>query len=74
MKATFEFSLPEETPEYGIYHNAPEYISALREFREWLRQQRKHGDITVLGRTYLEGLEEVWDKFHEVCEGFIDDL
>ena len=71
MKATFEFSLPEETLEYGIYHNAPEYISALVEFQEWLRRERED----VAGTEYVcVVLDRVWDKLHEVCEGFIDDL
>ncbi len=71
MKATFEFSLPEETLEYGIYHNAPKYISALVEFREWLRRERKD----VAGTEYVcVVLDRVWEKFHETCEGFIDDL
>ena len=61
MKATFEFSLPEETEEYEMYRRAPEYSSALRELREWLRQRRKRG-ATI-------HLEETWDKFHEICEG-----
>ena len=71
MKATFEFSLPEETLEYGIYYRAPEYISALREFREWLRQRRKHGDGSEDAYVVLD---RVWDRFHEVCEGFTNDL
>ena len=66
MKATFEFSLPEETLEYGIYRNALEYISALQEFNEWLRRGKDRDDPAHI--------DEVWDKFHEVCEGFTDDL
>ena len=68
MKATFEFSLPDETADYLVYHRAPDYHVALGEFREWLRQRRKHGkDTFVL-------LDTVWDEFHRICEEFVNDL
>ena len=66
MKATFEFSLPEDTEEYEMYRRAPEFLGALREFRHWLRQRTKQG-VEV-------HLAEVWDEFQEACEGFANEL
>ncbi len=65
MKATFEFSLPEDSDDYEMYRRAPEYHNALCELREWLRAERKSGQ---------RGLEVVWNEFHEVCEEFVNDL
>ena len=66
MKATIEFSLPEETEEYEMYRRAPEYFRALSEFREWLRGKRKYEPQA--------GIEQVWDKFHDICEEFVNEL
>lgn len=68
MKATFEFSLPEETDDYIVYHRAPDYHAALSEIREWLRQKRKHG------RDDFIPLDTIWDEFHRICEGFVNEL
>ncbi len=68
MKATFEFSLPEDTEEYEMYRRAPGFFGALKEFREWLRMRRQ-----VQGADY-GNMDRVWDKFHEVCEEFVNDL
>jgi hypothetical protein len=67
VKATFEFSLPEEIEEYETYRRAPDYERALRELREWLRGRRKHHD----GDT---NADDVWYEFHAICEGFANDL
>ena len=71
MKTTFEFSLPEETEEYEIYRRAPEFYSALREFREWLRKWRKHGHCFSNAD---QALDMMWDQFHRICVEFSNDL
>ncbi len=67
MKATFEFELPEQLEEYEMYRRAPEFFGALKEFREWLRMRR------VQGADY-GNMDRAWDKFHEICGGFVNEL
>lgn len=44
MKATFEFSLPEENAEYEMFANAGKLYSAVWDYAEWLRGICKHGN------------------------------
>jgi hypothetical protein len=44
MKATLEFSLPEEDETYQIYLKALDMHSALWDYQNWLRSICKYGD------------------------------
>ena len=63
MKGILEFSLPEETREFAVASNAGEIATAVADFREWLRQNRKHGD------TIMVSWDDVWDRLHAELEG-----
>jgi len=44
MKATLEFSLPEDAEEFRTASSAGDTMTALREFAAYLRAQHKHAD------------------------------
>ena len=44
MKATLEFSLPEEREEFEMTNKAGDYYSQLHEIDNYLRSLLKHGD------------------------------
>ena len=48
MKATLEFSLPEETTEHRNALNGAKYILAAQEFDTFLRNKNKYEDIESL--------------------------
>ena len=62
MKATLEFNLPEQQHEFEEAIHADEIVSALNNFRYWLRGNIKHGD------TIMVSWDEVWQRLHEDFE------
>jgi len=46
MKAVLEFNLPEEHTEHYHAVMATEVALVLCDFLDWLRNQRKHGDLS----------------------------
>lgn len=56
MKATLEFSLPEENTDHLIATKAPKLFSSLWDFDQWLRDRIKYHD--------RDDLQEVREKFH----------
>ena len=67
MKATLEFTLPEEQAEFGTAVQAGAFKSCVDDFCQWLRSQRKHGD-----RLDPATLDEVWEQFHADLAGLLD--
>lgn len=63
MKATFEFSLPEEMAEYDDHRRGPTFLAALQDFDNWLRGQVKHGTYTQDG---YDALEKTRDQLWEI--------
>lgn len=59
MKATLEFTLPEEEPEFRTACLATEYKSALEAVREHLRARLKHHRLTMATRAELEEARRV---------------
>ncbi len=47
MKATLEFSLPEEEPDFRAALDAQRLVSAMDHIRNVARTQLKHGEPTV---------------------------
>jgi hypothetical protein len=64
MKATLEFSLPEEREEYELTSNAGKYHSALWDLREAIRQVVKYGT----DEAKVTAWEEVQEMFFRVLE------
>lgn len=58
-KVSFEFNLPEETHEFKTCSKAVNFVSALCEIDQWLRQEIKYND--------REDLQEIRDKVWEIC-------
>lgn len=65
MRATLKFNLPEESLEYLMATKADSLVGALREYREWLRDQRKYADLTDEAARHV-GL--AWDTLHEIIQ------
>ena len=66
MKIILEFDMPDDVGEFRTWHNGENYLSALVEFRDWMRSKRKYGD----GFTDTEA----WDAFWKTCsENGIDE-
>ena len=45
MRATLEFTFPEDGEAHRMAVQAPEAFAALEEMREWLRGKVKYGDL-----------------------------
>jgi hypothetical protein len=54
MKATLEFNLPEEQPEFDLATSAGRMHSALWDFSQWLRSQYKYTELPEAESAYLE--------------------
>ena len=65
MKATLEYTLPEERGEFECAVKALDYLGALQAIREWLRGQRKCDGSAE----EMEVLDKIWVEFHELTEG-----
>lgn len=60
MRASFSFNLPEQTEEYELYRQAPEYFGALCDLYLFLRQDYKYGE-----NKYKEVTEKFWEILKE---------
>ena len=77
-KVTYEFDMYEDKSERETFEAARDLLSALEEFRNWMRNYRKHGEgITPAERKFFSDLDEaavsvvrnvVWDKFWEIVD------
>ena len=62
-KLTLEFSLPEESEEWGITNKAADYYCLLCEIRREVRSWRKHGHGF---KCVDDVIDRVWDMVAEV--------
>jgi hypothetical protein len=58
MKATLEFTLPEDTYEFHQASNAGQAFSAIEEFSSYLRGQEKH--VEPAERDDLAAVRRMW--------------
>jgi hypothetical protein len=65
MKATLEFTLPEEQEEYQICNRFMDWALALQEMDNWFRNRLKYGDDFKGGR---EELEMARQAFFDILE------
>ena len=65
MKARLEFNLPEEQIEYNTCMKAGDVLGALRDYRDWLRAQRKYQDLEDAARSFAD---TAWDELFTVIE------
>jgi len=60
MKAKFTFNLPEESPDYNVYHKAPNLLSALWDYSNYLRHQERQAEtpdtIEIMRKRFYETL------------------
>ena len=63
MKATLEFSLPEEDLEHEMALKGSAYHSVIEELWSWLRSLEKYKGVESVS------VEEVRDKLHELTRG-----
>ena len=63
MKGSLEFSLPDEEVEFLRALKAEDIAGALKDFRGWLRSERKYVDLSA---KHKEFANKAWDKFHEI--------
>ena len=66
MKATLEYTLPEEEEEFEHATRGAEYFRRLGDIRAWLRSKRKVDGCTV---EYDQAITDMWNRFHELTEG-----
>jgi len=63
-KGTLTFDLPEETPEFDCAFRGRDWVLAVLEYDEWLRNQTKHYDHTP--RT--DGIQECRDMLNYILD------
>lgn len=64
-KATLEFDLPEEKPEYDLMNNASNFFGALFDLGEYLRSRLKY---TELSEAEVEIYENMREEFYSILE------
>lgn len=65
MKATLEFSLPDEKHEFELATNAVKWMSFAHEFEQYLRTEYKYNEDKYNDDQY-KTLSEIRDKFYEL--------
>lgn len=65
MKAILEFNLPEEQEEFDTSYKAILYKCVIQDFRNYMRNRMKYGNIPS---ELYKALEEINDKFFEICQ------
>lgn len=66
MKATLEFNLPEEAGEFDVAATAQRTQRGIWDFREWLRYNYKHQELTEAQATMLDEIKAMfWDCLPE---------
>ena len=65
MKARLEFNLPEEQIEYNTCMKAADVLGALRDYRDWLRAQRKYQDLEDKARDFAD---IAWDELFSILQ------
>jgi hypothetical protein len=65
MKATLEFTLPEEQVEFDCAVDGVKWMSAMWDLDQWLRNQLKY-EAEQLSKDKLNAIKEFRIKLHEI--------
>jgi hypothetical protein len=66
MKATLEFTLPEESEEYQIAVDGMKWRGVVSEILEELRRERKYTEISETDTAYNEKIsEKIWQLMRD---------
>ena len=65
MKATLEFSLPNDKWEFRMANDSAAMHAVLREMDQWLRQKMKHAPDSMSDDTY-KAFEDCRHQLHEL--------
>jgi len=68
MKITLEF---QDYQEAEVHLRGDEYFSALHDFKNWLRNEWKHGEHE---QYHFEMLDKIYEKFNETLNDYKIDL
>ena len=71
MKATLEFTIPEEQDAFNTCVAAPEYRAVLHNFDQWLRGQVKHANLSA---ETLDAYQAVRSELWDVAQDYGVDL
>lgn len=69
MKIILEFT-DDEAQQAEQAYRGPQYASAIEDFREFLRSERKYGNHNESGQ---EAIEKIESTFYEIFQGLLND-
>lgn len=79
MKAILEFNLPEEQEEFNNTIKANDYLSAIQEFKKYLRTHYKY-ETSLINENQQPSEEEfrvvktIYHKFHQIVNENVNDF
>ena len=79
MKAILEFNLPEEQEEFNNAIKANDYLSAIQEFKKYLRTHYKY-ETSLINEHQQPSEEEfrvvkiIYHKFHQIVNENVNDF
>jgi hypothetical protein len=79
MKALLEFNLPEEQEEFNNAIKANDYLSAIQEFKKYLRTHYKY-ETSLINENQQPSEEEfrvvktIYHKFHQIVNENVNDF
>lgn len=79
MKAILEFNLPEEQEEFNNAIKANDYLSAIQEFKKYLRTHYKY-ETSLINENQQPSEEEfrvvktIYHKFHQIVNENVNDF
>lgn len=79
MKAILEFNLPEEKEEFNNAIKANDYLSAIQEFKKYLRTHYKY-ETSLINENQQPSEEEfrvvktIYHKFHQIVNENVNDF
>ena len=79
MKALLEFNLPEEKEEFNNAIKANDYLSAIQEFKKYLRTHYKY-ETSLINENQQPSEEEfrvvktIYHKFHQIVNENVNDF
>lgn len=79
MKAILEFNLPEEQEEFNNTIKANDYLSAIQEFKKYLRTHYKY-ETSLINENQQTSEEEfrvvktIYHKFHQIVNENVNDF
>lgn len=79
MKALLEFNLPEEKEEFNNAIKANDYLSAIQEFKKYIRTHYKY-ETSLINENQQPSEEEfrvvktIYHKFHQIVNENVNDF